>query len=177
MNPILRAVMVIAGVAVLPSASAAVLYKSVDQKGVVTFSDVPPAPGADVKRILVPEESSSVPGALRSADAALPDTLTEERIRASDEAVQKASLQVDMAEHALAVARRPMWAPADLMKLAGPRMSRADRDRISYYRKNLRVAQQQLSDLMRSKRRAEAHTMTAEAGMPIYGPSSPIYRR
>jgi hypothetical protein len=30
---------------------------------------------------------------------------------------------------------------------------------------------------MRSKRRAETHTMTAEAGMPIYGPSSPIYRR
>ena len=37
--------------------------------------------------------------------------------------------------------------------------------------------QTQLSDLMRSKRRSEARTMTAEAGMPIYGPSSPIYRR
>src|SRR5262249_27648675 len=140
------------------------------------FSDLPPAPGADAKRIVMPE-SPSAPGVLLSADATAPDILTEERIRSSDEAVQKASLQVDIAEHALAVARRPLWEPVDLMKLQGPRMTRADRDRLSYYRKNLKVAQAQLSDLMRTKRRSEAHAMTAEAGMPIYGPMLPIYRR
>jgi hypothetical protein len=148
MLPLVRAAIIVGCAAFLPSASAAVLYESVDSKGVVTLSDVPPAP----------------------------DTLTEERIRASDEAVQRASLQVDMAEHALAVARRPLWEPVDLEKLKGPRMTRADQERLSYYRKNLKVAQTQLSDLLRTKRRAEARTMTAEASMPIYGPSSPIYR-
>jgi hypothetical protein len=63
------------------------------------------------------------------------------------------------------------------MKLGGGRMSPEDNDRIAYYQKNLRIAKQQLADLLRSKRRAEAHTMTAEAGMPVYGPTLPIYRR
>ena len=177
MDTFVRATILVACAAFLPSASAAVLYKSVDEKGVVTFSDLPPTPGADARRIMIPDESSSMPGVLHSADATAPEVLTEERIRTSDEAVQKASLQVDMAEHALAVARRPLWEPVDLMKLEEPRMTRADHDRLSYYRKNLKVAQTQLSDLMRTKRRSEARTMTAEAGMPIYGPSSPIYRR
>ena len=177
MKPLARAALLVAGAVLAIPSAAAVLYKTVDEKGVVTFSDLPPAPGADAKRLLLPDASPGTPGVMRSADATAPETLTEERIRASDEAVQRASLQVDLAEHALAVARRPIWDPADLMKLEGPRMSRTDQERISYYRKNLKVAQSQLSDLLRTKRRAEAHTMTAEAGMPIYGPSSPIYRR
>ena len=177
MKALARAALLVAGAALASPSGAAVLYKTVDEKGVVMFTDLPPAPGADATRILVPEASSAAPGAIRSADATAPDTLTEERIRAGDEAVQRASLQVDLAEHALAVARRPLWEPVDVMKLDGGRRSRGDNDRIAYYQKNLRVAQQQLSDLLRTKRRAEAHTMTAEAGTPIYGPSSPVYRR
>ena len=177
MKALARLLLFAASAALVTPALAAVLYKSVDERGVVTFSDVPPPPGADAKRLVMPEGPSGIPGPTRLADAALPEALTEERIRAEDEAVQRASLQVDMAEHALALARRPLWQPVDLMKLDGARLSRADSDRIAYYQKNLRVAKQQLADLLRSKRRAEAHTMTAEAGMPVYGPSSPIYRR
>jgi hypothetical protein len=177
MKALARAALLVAYAAFAAPSGAAVLYKTVDEKGVIMFSDLPPTPGADAKRIVVPEASSAVPGAVRSADATAAETLTEERIRSSDEAVQRASLQVDMAEHALAVARRPLWDPSDLMKLEGSRMSAGDRDRLAYYRKNLKVAQSQLSDLLRTRRRAEAHTMTAEAGMPVYGPSSPIYRR
>jgi hypothetical protein len=163
-------------VASLP-ASPAVLYKSVDEKGVIQFSDLPPAPGLDAKRLMVPESSSAVPGVVRSPDVVASGPTAEERIRANDTAVQNASLQVDLAEHALAVARRPMWEIADPMKLAGPRMTRGDRDRIDFSRRNLKVAQQQLADVLRQKRKLETATMTAEAGMPIYGPSSPIYRR
>ncbi|HSW82696.1 MAG TPA: DUF4124 domain-containing protein [Usitatibacter sp.] len=170
------ALLMATAVLAMPSA-AAVLYKTVDEKGVIMFSDLPPTPGADAKRIMVPDATSAVPGAVHSADATAVETLTEERIRSGDEAVQRASLQVDMAEHALAVARRPLWDPSDLMKLEGPRLSAGDRDRLAYYRKNLKVAQSQLSDLLRTRRRAEANTMTAEAGMPIYGPRLPIYRR
>jgi hypothetical protein len=160
-------------------AGAAVLYKTVDEKGVVMFSDLPPAQGIDAKRIQITESSSSVPGASRALDVAAGAPTTEERIRLGDEAVQRASARVDLAEHALAVARRPLWEIADPMKLGGPKLTRADRERVEHYRKELRVAQQQLSDILRQQRKAEVQrTMTADAsGLPIYGPSSPIYRR
>jgi len=160
-------------------AGAAVLYKTVDAKGVVMFSDLPPAPGAEAKRIVVAETSNSaVPGGVRTAEIIAGAPTPEEKIRMGDEAVQHASLQVDMAEHALAVARRSLW-DTDLLKLDGPKLTRADRERIEHYRKDLKIAQQQLSDLLRQKRKYEAQqTMTADAsGLPIYGPSSPIYRR
>jgi len=159
-------------------AGAAVLYKTIDDKGTVTFSDLPPSDrNTDAKRILVPESSSAVPGGMKSAEMLAGAPTAEEKIRAGDEVVQRASLQVDLAEHALAVARRPVWDVADPMKLEGPRMTRADRERIDHYRKDLKIAQQQLTDVLRTKRRSETQTMTAEAGAPIYGPSSPIYRR
>ena len=160
-------------------AGAAVLYKTVDEKGVVTFSDLPPAQNTEAKRIQVPESSSATPGSVRSLDVLAGAPTAEERIRMSDEAVQRASMQVDMAEHALAVARRPLWEIADPMKLTGAKVSRTDQEKLDFYRKNLKVAQQQLSDVLRQQRTAEAQrTMTAEnTGMPIYGPSSPIYRR
>ena len=177
MKALASAALLAAGAALATPSGAAVLYKTVDEKGVIMFSDLPPTPGADAKRIVIPEAPSAVPGTAHSADATAAETLTEERIRSGDESVQRASLQVDMAEHALAVARRPLWQPVDLMKLDGGRMSPGDNDRIAYYQKNLRIAKQQLADLLRSKRRAEANTMTAEAGMPVYGPRLPIYRR
>ncbi|HUQ28135.1 MAG TPA: DUF4124 domain-containing protein [Usitatibacter sp.] len=173
----LRALAAVVAATLAMPAGAAVLYKSVDSNGVVQFSDLPPERGVEAKKILVPESSSAAPGAVRTPDvvAAAPRS-TPELALASDDAVQRASLQVDMAEHALAVARRPLWDVADPMKLVGARMTNADRDRVEFYRKNLKIAQQQLADLLRTRQRAEA-TMTAEAGAPIYGPSSPIYRR
>ena len=161
-------------------AGAAVLYKTIDAKGVVMFSDLPPAPGAEAKRIVVAETSNSaVPGGVRTAEIIAGAPTPEEKIRMGDEAVQRASAQVDMAEHALAVARRPLWDAADPLKLDGPKLTRADRERLDHYRKDLKIAQQQLSDVLRQKRKYEAQqTMTADAsGLPIYGPSSPIYRR
>lgn len=173
------AILIAAFAAAALPASAAVLYKTVDEKGVVMFSDLPPAQGTDAKRIQITESSSAVPGASRPLDVIAGAPTAEERIRISDEAVQRASAQVDLAEHALAVARRPLWEIADPMKLGGPKLTRADQERLEHYRKELRIAQQQLSDVLRQQRKAEVQrTMTADAsGLPIYGPSSPIYRR
>jgi len=174
----LRAALAVALASLAMPTGAAVLYKTVDEKGVVTFSDLPPGKGVEAKRLVMPESSAAVPGALRSADATpvAPVTPMEETYL-GDEAVRRASLQVDMAEHALAVARRPLWEVADPMKLTGPQRTRADQERIDFYQKNLRIAKQELADLLRGKLRAESRTMTAEAGAPIYGSSSPIYRR
>jgi hypothetical protein len=173
----LRAALAVALASLALPAGAAVLYKTVDDKGVVTFSDLPPDRGVEAKRLVLPESPAGAPGALRSADATTVAPARVEETYLGDEAVQRASLQVDMAEHALAVARRPLWEVADPMKLTGPKMSRADQERVDYFQKNLKVAKQQLADLLRGKLRAETRTMTAEAGAPIYGPSSPIYRR
>ncbi|MBC8022409.1 MAG: DUF4124 domain-containing protein [Burkholderiales bacterium] len=159
-------------------AGATVLYKSVDANGVVQFSDLPPERGVEAKKIVVPESTSAVPGAIRSAEGVATAPPRVEQNYLGDEAVQRASLLVDMAERALAVARRPIWEVADPMKLEGPKMTGADRERVEYYRKNLKVAQQKLADLLRGKLLAEAQIMTAAAGAPVYGPTgSPIYRR
>ena len=175
----IRRVLLALWIAALASpVSAAVLYKSVSANGVVQFSDLPPENGVEAKAILVPDSSSAATGGMRSptpevvASARTP----HEQVFASDDTVQRASMQVDLAEHALAVARRPLWEIADPMRLTATRMNRADQERIDFYQKNLRVAKQQLADLLRARQRAEL-TMTAEAGAPIYGPSSPIYRR
>jgi len=173
---IARAVLAAAIFCAAAPAGAAVLYKSVDDKVAVTFSDLPPDRGVDAKKIMVPESSSAVPGVSRPEAIAAAPTRAEQ-LYVGDEAVARASLQVDLAEHALAVARRPVWEVADPMKLTGPRLTAADRDRIEHYRRDLKVAQQQLADILRAKRKADTQTMTADAGAPIYGATSPIYRR
>jgi hypothetical protein len=159
-------------------ANAAVLYKSVDSSGVVIFSDVPPEKGVETTKILVPESTSAVPGATRPAEGVAAAPTRVEQTNPGDEAVQRASLLVDMAERALAVARRPIWRVPEPMKLEGPKMTRADLDRIEYYQKNLKVARQQLAGVLRTRPRGEGQIMTADAGAPLYGPTgSPTYRR
>src|SRR6266480_4316861 len=80
---------------------AAVLYKSVDPNGTIQFSDLPPANAAsEVKKLQIPDGSSSPPmPALAQGPA------NEAAIHERDAAVQRASAQVDLAEHALALAR------------------------------------------------------------------------
>ena len=173
----LRAAVAFAFVSLAMPAGASVLYKTVDDKGVVTFSDLPPDKGVEAKRLVMPESPTGAPGALRPADVITAVPSRVEQTYLGDEAVLRASLQVDLAEHALAVARRPLWEVADPMKLTGPKRTRADQERIDYFQKNLKIAKNQLAELVRGKLRADTQTMTAEAGAPIYGPSSPIYRR
>jgi hypothetical protein len=171
-----RAVAAIALAMLAAPAGAAVLYKSIDANGTVQFSDLPPDRGVDAKKIVVPESTSAVPGATRPADVVAAMPAPREPALLTDEALQRASMQVDMAEHALAIARRPLWEIADPMRLEATRMNRSDRERVDFYQKNLKVAKQQLADLLRTKQRTEA-TMTADAGAPIYGPLGPIVRR
>ena len=147
---------------------AAVLYKTVDDKGVVMFSDLPPDRGVPSKTVVVPETSSAVPGNVKDADVLAQSPTPEEQLRRSDDAVQRAGMQVDLAEHALAVARRPVWTTPDLMAMREPQMTRADRDRIDFYSKNLRVAQRHLADLLRQKRKEDAATLTASLETPTF---------
>lgn len=142
-------------------ASGAVLYKSVGSDGVVSFSDQPPPDKAKgVERIVMPDSSS--PSATGNPIIASGPT-REETMRAADEAIQRANMQVDMAEHALAQARRTIWGESTgLFQVKENRRTRADNERLDFYKKNVVIARAQLMDVLREKRKQEAKaTMTA----------------
>lgn len=147
---------------------AAVLYKSVDTNGTIVFSDLPPDKTREVQKLQIPAGSAGPPRALL-AQAQAPTS--EERLREMDAAVRRASAQVDLAEHALAEARRSIWSEPAPGKLTTARMTRADIDRIEFYKKDVKIARLALCELLQEKRRsAVREEMTASAGAPIYGP-------
>ena len=146
-----RAALIAALTAFALPASAAVLYKAVDEKGVVMFSDLPPPQGVEAKRVSVPESSSAVPGAVRPTDTIVAGTpTTEERIRLGDEAVQRASAQVDLAEHALAVARASI-VEEDPLSLGGRNLTRADRQQLEFYKKDVAAARRNLMRILHQR--------------------------
>src|ERR1700752_1756196 len=142
----------LAALAVEP-ATAAVLYKSVSPEGSVTFSDMPPQKAQAVERIVMPDSSSR---ASSGNPVIVAGPTREEEMRGSDEAVQRANEQGDLAEHALAMARRPLWSEPNVRAISMQRMSRADYDRLEFYKKNVRIARQQLADVLREKHKADA---------------------
>ena len=129
-------------------APASVLYKSVSPSGVIEFSDTPPGKDRIAERIVMPDSGSSS-GAPRAATG----SSSEATMMEMDASVQRASYQVDMAEHALAQARRPMWAEQDL-RLAAARMTLADVERAEFYKRGVLAARQVLMEVLTQKRRA-----------------------
>jgi hypothetical protein len=150
-----------AGLAAFASpARAAILYKSVDANGVIQFSDQPPERGTQstlVAQMRIPDTESRTPGA-----AVVPGPSSEEQLRGADEALQRANAQVDLAEHALAEARRTAQPPGDPMRLASARPSRPDMERVEFYKKGVLLARQNLMEVLKEKRKADARaTYTA----------------
>ncbi len=127
------------------SAFAGVLYKSVGPNGTVTFSDVPPAEGA----VLVEERRYADGEALPSPAPDL-EALFVEAI-ADDQPLARANARVDLAEHALALARRGLWSAREGLRLPGSRMSRTDEERVEFYRRDLKLAQRELRALLRER--------------------------
>src|SRR5260221_9313254 len=118
------------------SAPAAVLYKSVSTTGTVEFSDLAPESGRNVERIRIPDSSTSTgaPATLAAGPS------REGELRESDAAVARANTQLDLAEHALAEARRNMSNDFDpLHMVVATRMSRADQDRLAFYKKDVLI--------------------------------------
>jgi hypothetical protein len=127
-------------------APAGMLYKSVSPNGTIVFSDVPPADGARV----VEQRVISDTGMPRAAAAANTSPLVG--VLEYDSEIARANAQVDLAEHALALARQGTWSPSDGMRIQSPRRSREDEQRIDYYRKGLIIARQQLMDVIGERR-------------------------
>lgn len=137
--------------AALPAA-ANILYKSVDPNGTVTFSDVPPSAGSR----LLDQRAMGSPGYATEAAAVTAGGGLEEAFTLIDydKALREANERVDLAEHALALARaahaptaRPGLNPVG--GIPGP-----DLERIEFHKRDLRAARMALAELLRSRQLA-----------------------
>ena len=144
-------------------AQAAVLYKSVSPDGVIEFSDTPPDKNRVVDRIPLKEDGTprTVP---QLAFGASNDPVAE-----ADGAVARASAQLDLAEHALAVARQPFSGAPDPLRIVTPRPRRPDVERIEYFKRGVVVARQNLMEVLKKSRQAASQqTLTASAETPAF---------
>ena len=142
------AALALTSVVALPAAPGT-LYKSVDANGTIVFSDVPPPSGARLVEEKRVAGISSLPGASPNATG-----LPVYEFREHDADLGRANEQVDLAEHALAVARQGLWSTRDGLRLVGARMTKEDEARVEYYRKALKIARQQLIELLRERQAA-----------------------
>ncbi|MEP7262387.1 MAG: DUF4124 domain-containing protein [Usitatibacter sp.] len=142
------ALALIAGAFAAPAHAGGTLYKSVDANGTILFSDTRPT--GDVTVV----EERSLPSPSTSGriarNAAQPVQTVE-----GDEVLARANVQVDLAEHALALARRNLWSAGDVLKLQQPRTTQADTQRVEFYKKNLRSARVYLAELVRERQMQE----------------------
>jgi uncharacterized protein DUF4124 len=138
------------GTACALPAAADVLYKSVDANGTVMFSDTPPPDGA---RIL---EQRALPSTSPAPSTAPMGTGLEQAygLLDADAALARANTRVDLAEHALALARNDSAARTGASRLASVRPSRADEGRIEFYKRDLKIARNELIELLRSRQLA-----------------------
>jgi len=103
-------------------ADATVLYKSIGPNGVVQFSDTRPETGVVVEERIVSAASDGAP-ILGTADGVSlfgfenPLELAADNGLELDDALAKANAQVDLAEHALALARASAWTRQEGLRL------------------------------------------------------------
>jgi hypothetical protein len=139
-------------------AGANMLYKSVDERGTVTFSDVPPPSGSRLleERPLVAASPSPSSGPGYASETLGPMTSLEQAYQMIDydQALREANERVDMAEHALAQARAGHGAtPRPGLNPVGG-LPAADAQRIEFYKQDLRIARVALAELLRSRQLA-----------------------
>jgi Domain of unknown function (DUF4124) len=140
--------------AVALPAAPGTLYKSVDANGTIVFSDVPPPSGARVVEQKRVAGVSSLPGALPGSGGSSATGLPVYEFPEFDADLARANAQVDLAEHALAVARQGLWSTRDGLRLVSARRTSEDEARVEYYRKGLKTARQELLELLRERQAA-----------------------
>ena len=125
------------------AAHATVLYKSIGPHGVLQFSDTPPENGTIIEARVVPDPESQ--------QVAMADPLDDP---ATDDAeIARADTEVDLAEHALALARRPPWSPHEGLRLANPSRNPSDAQRVDYYERRLAIAHRALVEALQHRSR------------------------
>jgi hypothetical protein len=69
----------------------------------------------------------------------------------ADESIARANAQVDLAEHALALARRSMWSELEGLRLTSHRATASDVERVEFYKRGVVAARQNLLEVMRMR--------------------------
>jgi len=148
------------------AAPAAVLYKSVGANGVLEFSDLPPENSRNIEQIRIPE--GAAPTTLASGPS------REEELLETDAAVASANARLDLAEHALAEARRSIANDFDPLRMVVlTRMARADEQRLAFYKKDVLLARAQLLEVLKEKRKAQVPpTFTASNVWVPFNPAA-----
>jgi len=134
-------------------AMATVLYKSIAANGVVEFSDVPPTDHSKLVEEREIGRSGLAPAAAITTAAATVVQTTPLAMESliADEAVARASEKVDLAEHALAIARQGLWSPREGLHLRSPGRTAADEQRLEYFKRGVMAARQALMDTLRER--------------------------
>jgi len=142
--------MVLLALLLVPAAQASTLYKSVGPNGTIMFSDMPPGPDA---RIVEQREIRPSTGTWSASGPPNGFDLAEQLID-SDAALARANAQLDQAERALAEARRVTFTPREGLKMISTaRPTLADEERIENCKRGVKIARQQLMELLRERRR------------------------
>jgi uncharacterized protein DUF4124 len=137
--------------ALAPAPFAAMLYKSIGPNGVVAFSDTPPETGVILEERPVPSDSTS-PAGVDADEQPLAHLAELTPDDDADAALARANQKVDLAEHALALARRSLWSTLDGLRLgASQPPTRADEERARYYMHNVIAARQNLLATLRKR--------------------------
>ena len=129
------------------------LYKSVDANGVMTFSDTP-LPGARIIEEKV--VASSGAGLSQPTSAVTTAFVNAEQMLLLDPEIAHANRNVDLAERELAEARRALCPLFEGARLRPTRLSLDDDARLEPYRRSLKIARQQLAEILRDRRIAAA---------------------
>lgn len=124
-------------------AGAGMLYKSVGPNGVIQFSDTPPGDNSLVVERRPIETLTSI-----SAATSQSNVMNVAQSLDADESIVRANAQVDLAEHALALARRSMWSELDGLRLAIHRATVSDVERVEFYKRGVLAARQNLMEVL-----------------------------
>jgi uncharacterized protein DUF4124 len=146
-----RRVLLVAAALAAGPAGAGMLYKSVAPNGSVIFSDMPPE-GARVVEAREIRANGSLAGT--AANAASRAMAAMEGLFDADSAIARANSDVDLAEHALALARREMWSVRDGLRLQSTGRTIADEARLEFFKRNVRAARQALVELLHERQLA-----------------------
>src|SRR4051812_18517735 len=160
-----RVVLAALALAVPCTAGAGVLYKSVAADGSIMFSDMPPPASARIVEQRVIGQNGTLASA--AATAATRTLGAIEGLFDSDEVLSQANERIDMAEHALAEARRSLWNYRDGLRLKAAARPAFDDKRIETLKRDVLAARQQLLDVLR-----ERQARVPEPGAPrvVSGP-------
>jgi len=152
--------------AAVPMAQATVLYKSISPKGVVEFSDVPPADRSIVvEQRALPSRASPAPASDLPPREGNLDGLPYV-IEDGAGALARANAQLDLAEHALAEALRSLGSPLQDMRLKTRVTAAAGAARIDFFRRNVQAARENLINVLKAQATA-APTTVAETVSPL----------